>query len=123
DDSSVRILHFDSGAIETLIGTARMDAGHVDGPRAGARLRQCLDLTLGPAGLVVADSGNRALRGINLRHGTVITLWSGATRLRFDEPCAVALDRQDRSYVVADRGTQRLVRIAADTSGAAEIPI
>lgn len=121
--SAVRVFHLDDGTVETLIGTARMDAGHADGPRAGARLRHCLDLTLSPAGLVVADSGNRALRGINLRHGTAITLWSGATTMQLTEPCSVALDRQDRSYVVADRGAHRLVRIAADTSHAAEIAL
>jgi sugar lactone lactonase YvrE len=121
--SSVRILHLDTAEIETLVGTPDMQPGSADGPRRLARLRGCADLILSPGGLVVADTGNDALRGINLRHGTVTTLWRAASAPTLAGPGSVAFDRAGRSYVVADTGHDRLVRVAADASRAAAIAL
>jgi sugar lactone lactonase YvrE len=121
--SAVRILHLDTAAIETLVGTPDMQSGSTDGPRQHARLRGCTDLILSPAGLVVADAGNDALRGINLRHGTVTTLWRAASAPTLAGPGSVAFDRRRRSYMVADTGHDRLVRVAADASRAAAIAL
>jgi sugar lactone lactonase YvrE len=117
--SAVRILHFDTGALETLAGIPGMEPGNADGPRQHARLRNCADVIISPAGLVVADTGNDALRGINLRHGTVTTLWRAISAPSLAGPSGVAFDREGRSYVVADTGHDRLVRVAADASRAA----
>jgi sugar lactone lactonase YvrE len=124
--SAVRILHLTPGqaTVETLIGAAHGmhgEAGDSDGSRRQARLRGCMDVTLSPAGLVIADAGNHALRGVNLRHGTVMTLWRGAGALALAGPGGVACDRAGRSYVVADTGHHRLVRVAADASSASEL--
>jgi sugar lactone lactonase YvrE len=116
--SAVRILHLDTAALETLVGTHDMSAGSADGPRQHARLRGCSDIALSPGGLVVADTGNHALRGINLRHGTVTTLWRGADEPGLVEPGAVAFERQARAYLMADTGQDRLVRVAADAARA-----
>jgi sugar lactone lactonase YvrE len=117
--SAVRILHFDTEELETLVGAPGMEPGSADGTRQHARLRGCSDVILSPAGLVVADTGNDALRGINLRHGTVTTLWRAASAPTLAGPSGVAFDREGRSYVVADTGHDRLVRVAADASRAA----
>lgn len=124
--SAVRVLHLTAGAagIETLVGALRGihgEAGDSDGARRQARLRGCRDVTLSPAGLVIADTGNHALRGVNLRHGTVMTLWRGTGALALAGPGSVACDRAGRSYVVADTDHHRLVRVAADASAAAEL--
>lgn len=118
--SAIRVLHLDEERVETLVGAA--GAGHVDGPPDRARLRHCTGLTLGPAGLVVADTHNHALRGINLRHATVTTVWHGRAEVDcFDRPGAVAFDRVDRAYIVADTGNHRLMRVARDASAATEL--
>jgi sugar lactone lactonase YvrE len=121
--SAVRILHLDTAEIETLVGTPDMQSGSADGPRQHARLRGCSDLILSPGGLVVADTGNDALRGINLRHGTVTTLWRAASAPTLAGPRSVAFDRAGRSYVVADTGHDRLVRVATDASRAAAVAL
>lgn len=121
--SAVRILHLDTAELETLVGTPDMQPGSADGPRRHARLRGCTDLILSPAGLVVADAGNDAVRGINLRHGTVTTLWRASSAPTLAGPGSVAFDRQGRSYVVADTGHDRLVRVATDASRAAAIAL
>jgi DNA-binding beta-propeller fold protein YncE len=82
-----------------------------------------MDVILSPAGLVVADTGNDALRGVNLRHGTVTTLWRAASAPTLAGPSSVAFDRAGRSYVVADTGHDRLVRVATDASRAAAITL
>lgn len=118
--SAIRVLHLDEERVETLVGAA--GAGHVDGPPDRARLRHCTGLTLGPAGLVVADTHNHALRGINLRHATVTTVWPGRAEVaHLDQPGAVAFDRVDRAYIVADTGNHRLMRVARDASAATEL--
>lgn len=124
--SAVRILHLTPGqaTIETLVGAphgTHGEAGDSDGSRRHARLRGCMDVTLSPAGLVIADTGNHALRGVNLRHGTVMTLWGGAGARALAGPGSVACDRPGRSYVVADTDNHRLVRVAADASAALEL--
>lgn len=122
--SAVRVLHLAEGTIETLVGAphgTHGEAGDSDGSRRHARLRGCRDVTLSPAGLVIADTGNHALRGVNLRHGTVVTLWRGTGALALAGPGSVACDRPGRSYVVADTDHHRLVRVAADASHAAEV--
>ena len=121
--SAVRILHFDTATLETLAGMPGREPGSADGPRQHARLRGCADVILSPAGLVVADTGNDALRGINLRHGTVTTLWRAASAPTLAGPGSVAFDREGRSYVVADTGHDRLVRVATDASRAAAITL
>jgi sugar lactone lactonase YvrE len=122
--SSVRILHLAAGTIETLVGAphgTHGEAGDSDGARRHARLRGCMDVAISAAGLVIADTGNHALRGVNLRHGTVVTLWRGAGALALAGPGSVAWDRPGRSYVVADTDHHRLVRVAADASAATEL--
>lgn len=121
--SAVRVLRLDIAEVETLAGTPGLEPGHADGPRQHARLRGCTDLTLSPAGLVVADAGNDALRGINLRHGTVTTLWAASGAPALSRPSSVAFDRQDRSHVVVDSGHDRLMRVAADAACATVVTL
>ena len=118
--SAIRVIYLDEARVATLVGAA--GAGHVDGPPDRARLRHCTGLLLGPAGLVVADTGNHALRGINLRHATTTTLWHGRDRAdSLGQPGGVAFDRVDRAYVVADTSNHRLMRVARDASAATEL--
>jgi DNA-binding beta-propeller fold protein YncE len=121
--SSVRVVNVDSGEVETLIGQAG-EAGFVDGAHEEARLHAPQGVAISPAGILVADSGNGAIRGINPRHKRVTTVWSKpGTAAGLSKPCAVTFDRTDKTYVVADTGNDRLLRLARDVATAAEIVI
>ncbi len=95
--------------------------GFVDGPAADAGFRRPLGVTAGPAGgVVVADTGNSAIRTVS-PEGTVTTLAGGvygradgpAATARFAHPEAVAM-AADGSVVVADTGNNLIRRIKAD---------
>ncbi|ACY18912.1 NHL repeat containing protein [Haliangium ochraceum DSM 14365] len=112
--SAVRVLYLDANVVETLEVTTLDES---DSP-----LRGCVGLCLGPGGLALADTGNHALRGFNLRHGRLMTIWQG-DELPLASPQAVCLDRRARRYVVADTGNDRLVFVATDASRAGVLPL
>ncbi len=121
DADAVYWIELATGAVTCLAGPR---APTPPRPRADDhRLRAVGGLTLAPAGLVVTDPGAGALRGVNLRHGTVVTIWPGRGQDPLCEPVAVAFDRTDLSYVVAERGNDRLLRIARDAACARPIEL
>jgi hypothetical protein len=108
------------GTTRVLAG-ADAQFGQVDGPGAVARFRSPRAIASGPAGLTIADQGNRAIRRI-AADGTVSTLAGGTgigfidgpgTVARFFGPAALAPAPGGGLYV-ADQQNQALRRIAAD---------
>jgi DNA-binding beta-propeller fold protein YncE len=80
----------------------------------GARLA---GLVVTPAGVAAADPGRSAIVGVNPRHGTTATIWTAGLAA----PAGVAFDRISKTYVIADTGHGRVVRVARDISGVQEI--
>ena len=103
---AVRIVHLSDDTTTTLISAE-------DG------LSGCTDVAIGPGGFVVVDADHDVLWGVNPRHRTLTRLWGGPGQL--SRPSAVAFDRDNHSYVVADAGNHRLVRLMRDMSGATEM--
>jgi sugar lactone lactonase YvrE len=111
--SAIRVIHLAAAMVETV---------------AGAHFQGCMDVTLSPAGIVVADTENHALRGINPRHSTVVTLWQGKgpgqrSQDHLARPAGVAFDRVDRTYVVADTHNHRIMRVARDAAWARAVEL
>jgi len=106
------------GGVRTLAGNGQ--AGFVDGVGRAARFREPIGLGLLPNGdLVVADSGNHAIRVVTME-GVVSTVagngepgfadGAGAVA-RFNQPEDVVVDR-DGTVVVADTQNHRLRKIS-----------
>ena len=104
--AALRILHFEPGEVTTLIAA--------DNPEFG-----CTNVAIGPGGFAVLDSERHALWGVNPRHRTLVRLWGGDSRLA--SPGAVVFDRANHSYVLADTGNGRLIRLMRDMSDATPI--
>lgn len=104
--TAVRIMHLDEARVTTLIDAS-------DG------LSGCTNVALGPGGLVLVDAQHHTLWGVNPRHRTLVRLWGGAEQLC--RPSAMVFDRANYSYVVADTGNQRLMRLMRDMSTATEM--
>ncbi len=81
------------------------------------------DIAVSPAGLLVTDTDAHSLRGINLRHGTVVTIWRSQGDDALRDPIGVDFDRRDRSYLVVDGGNHRLLRISRDASSATPLSL
>lgn len=81
------------------------------------------DVAVSPAGLLVTDTDAHSLRGINLRHGTVVTIWRSQGDDALRDPIGVDFDRHDRSYLVVDGGNDRLLRITRDASSATPLSL
>ena len=121
---SVRVIDLVQGEVSTL--AALPDVEPESGP--GDIARQASDagmaITVTPAGLMVADPVAAMLYGINPRHGTVVPIWRGdrgdAEQAR---PTSVAFDRMTRTYVVADPGNHRLLRVSRDAQSTRVIAV
>jgi thiol-disulfide isomerase/thioredoxin len=64
ENSAVRRVDLDLGAVDTIVGSGAFDFGYEDGPRSRALLQRCLDVAALPDGntLLVADAYNGRLR-------------------------------------------------------------
>ncbi|RPJ54798.1 MAG: gluconolaconase, partial [Acidobacteria bacterium] len=120
DNNSIRRVD-QAGIVSLLAGGG--DAGFIDGPPASARFRTPSGLAFDPLGrrLIVADTGNHAVRAVSL-NGEVTTLAGNGTPAaedgigrgaRFDGPLGVAV-LADGSIVVADTYNDRIRRIGTD---------
>lgn len=118
DTGHHRVLECDqSGCVLRQFGTGR--AGFLDGAAETASLNRPLRLSAQHGSLYVADSGNHAIRRVDLRTGEVVTLIgsgrSGAPiegtvteprAVSLDHPCAMALT--DDTLLIACSGDNRI---------------
>ncbi len=118
------------GGIEATVLSGTFDPGFVDGPAAGARYANLLDLAFdGPANLYVADQGNHRIRKVNVtvgpNYGDVATVAGSATAghvdgtgaaTQFEGPNAFAIDATTHLIYVADGATVRIVTPAGEVS-------
>lgn len=121
---TIRKLDLASGAVTTLAGRAG-EAGSADGPGDAARFRSPGALTVGSGVLYVADTGNHAIRRLDLVSGDVTTLAGAAgaagvedgtgTAARFDGPAGIAL--AGNLLFVADTWNATIRRIDVATGG------
>ena len=115
--SAVRLVNLESGDVHTLVGTGLFDFGDVDGPLDDARLQHpSAVVALDGDSLLVADTYNHKLKGLDLSPGLVVTLaGSGApgkggagAPYGLNEPSGLAL--LDDAVLVADTNNDRLLR-------------
>lgn len=116
------------GRIETVYGGT--EGGFRDGDAAAARFLSPQGLAFSDGGLYVADTGNHAIRHIDLRKRSVATVAGGgedeirrngdydALRIRLRSPWALAL-RDDTLYV-AMAGTHQIWRLNLATQRIAD---
>jgi len=107
DGNTIRRLQ--DGLVTTVAGQDGSSDLYRDGPVADARFNNPRGLTVDPrtGELLVADTGNRRLRAIDLKQGTVRTLnlYAGT----FLAPTEVAVARDGQIYVM-DLGCVRVLR-------------
>jgi len=108
DTGGNRIRVIADGKVDTVAGS--IDSGFVDGSAADARFDAPRDIELDGDTLWVADTGNNAVRSVDLRTGEVTTIagtgkagFAGdggpAMQASFDRPFGVALDLDGNVYV------------------------
>ena len=124
NNHAIRAVVIASGAVTTLAGSAS-SAGRDNGPATTARFQAPIGVASDEAGnLLVADSGNHAIRKIVLATQTVSTLagfagkagsddGTGAGAL-FDDPQGVASDGAGNLFV-ADSGNHTIRRVVLAT--------
>lgn len=131
EGSSIRRVPTDpNGEVTTIAGTSELPRGQSlfafgdqDGVGDEARFQHPLGIALANGQLIVADSYNHKLRGINLETSEVTTIagdgqaGSELDPLRFSEPGGLAF--ADGVLWVADTNNHRILKIVLE-SGAAE---
>jgi hypothetical protein len=105
--STIRKVVLTTGAVTTIAGSAA-EPGFRDGTLASARLSGPQGIVLdGTDALLIADTGNRAIRRLILATGELTTV----DKLSFPHPAGLANDGKGNLYVVddSDMSLQRLV--------------
>lgn len=119
-----------TGGTSATAFSGDLAAGFVDGPAAGARYQNVLDLAFdGVSDLYVADQGNHRIRKVNVTAGAsfgdVATVAGAAAAghvdgtgaaARFEGPNALAIDSTKHLIYVADGATIRIVTAAGAVS-------
>ncbi len=120
--SAVRRLDLAAERVETLVGKGLFDFGDVDGPFDRARFQHCLGVTVGGAGLLVADTYNHKVKELDLERREVRTVL-GDGRPGTDRGGALALFEPGGLHAaegvlyIADTNNHRVVRVSlADRS-------
>ena len=117
DNSAIRLLNMTSAQVSTVAGNGY--SGYFDGPASSALFSYprgiAFNATTG--NLYIADSGNNAIRIINLASGNVSTFagngYSGnldgpALQAEFNFPSGIAFDPSNGDFYVADMGNNRI---------------
>lgn len=118
--SLIRKLDLNAQVISTIAGGS--SAGYVDGPLASARFNNPYGLAATSDGnkLYVADTGNNAIRLVDLQAGTVSTVAGGSgagsadgtgKTAQFNHPVGVALSRDETILYVSDYDNHTIRRI------------
>lgn len=119
-NSLIRKLDLNAQVVSTIAGGNA--AGYVDGPLAAARFNNPYGIAAAADGnkLYVADTGNNAIRLVDLQAGTVSTIAGGGgagsadgagKAARFSAPIGVALSRDETILYVSDFNNHTIRRI------------
>jgi len=101
------------GTTSTLAGMPMMPGFADSGTANGPRFQQPMGLALAPSGdLIVADSGNRALRRVTLA-GVVTTVIGGPTTMAFPGPVETVRPGAGGELFVGTMGMPQVVRVSA----------
>lgn len=129
DGNAVRMLDATAGQVKTIAGSI-LEAGALDGTGGGMRLAQPNDLAYdGKGTLYVADTGNHAIRAIDISTGEGRTVagvlgqqghadgWAQSALL--DAPMGVAFDQMGGLVITEATVTRRLAQgLVVTTAGA-----
>jgi len=115
ETSAARVLDLERGEVTTLVGAGLFDFGHKNGPFGKARLQHALGLAWTDAGLVVADSYNRAVRLLDLERGEASDIEPGLTCqdpvcLPLGEPAGIAA-ADNGLLLLADTNNHRILEL------------
>jgi DNA-binding beta-propeller fold protein YncE len=116
-NGAIRKLDLATSTVSTIAGTNA--AGYVDGALAAARFNHPYGIVASPDGtkLYVADTGNNAIRLINLTSGTVSTIAGNGglgsadgvgAAARFAEPNGLAFDSTGNNLYISDFENQAI---------------
>lgn len=116
-NNRIREVDLKSGIVSTLAGTGEKGFGGDDGPAAQAKFDGTFGIALNSSGnkLYVADLGNRRIRVIDLKTGTIRSIaGNGKSGIPVDgaiavygplqDPRAVAVDSKDNVYILERNG-------------------
>jgi|GEM_PF-1370672 len=111
-NAAIRRVELSSGLTTTVLGGPDV-AGNVDGPAATARLEFPSGLALSADGstLFIVDTGNSALRSLDLGTSTVSTIGSG-----LNDPWEVAVDEVRGVAFIVESAGARVVAVNLDDS-------
>jgi sugar lactone lactonase YvrE len=108
ETSAVRSLDLSARTVRTLVGKGLFEFGDVDGLPDRARLQHVQGVSVGPHGLLVADTYNDKLKRVDTETGEVTTWYGAQGPLGLSEPgglCQLA----DGRVIVADTNRHRLL--------------
>jgi sugar lactone lactonase YvrE len=113
----VRRIDLRSGVITTLAGTGEETFSGDGGPASQAAIKEAYAVALGPGAreLFIVDLGNRRVRAVNLKAGTIRTVagngqsavppdGSLAAESPLVEPRAITVDQKGNLYILERRG-------------------
>ena len=124
-NSVIRLIDVTSGDVSTIAGTGT--GGYLDGPASQAQFSGPYGVAFDPSNgnIFAADTGNSAIRLIDMSSGTVSTIAGTGTpgflngpalQAQFSGPAGIALDPSNGNIFVAD-AYNRIVRLINSTSG------
>ena len=117
--SAIRYVDFETGDVETIVGTGLFDFGDVDGQGDVVRLQHPLGVTYGNGLLYVADTYNDKVKVIDPEKRTSRTLPGGERGLF--EPGG--LDFADGRLWIADTNNHRIAVVAANGTALETVPV
>ena len=120
--SAVRTIDLEAARVRTLVGRGLFVFGDVDGPPEVARLQHPQDVSLGPHGLLVADTYNDCLKHVDTDTGYVTTWYRGEDEGSLSEPAGVCQLPNGR-VVVADTNHHRLLAIEPGSRRGVSLPL
>jgi sugar lactone lactonase YvrE/thiol-disulfide isomerase/thioredoxin len=120
ENSAVRRVDLDLGAVDTIVGSGAFDFGYEDGPRSRALLQRCLDVAALPDGntLLVADAYNGRLRLVSIETGDTTTLPTASGDLGLRDPGALCIHPTRGTALVVDTAHHRIIEVGLDGKSA-----
>lgn len=121
ETSAIRELDLDTARVRTLVGKGLFVFGDEDGPPDRAKLQHVQGISIGPHGILAADTFNDKIKRVDPETGRVET-WFPTEGLDLSEPEGI-LQLGLGQVVVADTNHHRLLLIDGETKESKVIPI